>query len=59
MLILVLGYDFIMMVMSRVTTKRYTNILHKPGTIIAILIAILLYWVLRNINHFPFTLLSP
>jgi len=56
---LVLSYQAFMFIMNNVLDKEITNLLHKSKVTFGILIAVLLFWILRNINLFPFTELAP
>lgn len=59
LLALVLGYKFLIFILNTYTNKTYNNLLHRSITTKIILVIILLFWVLRNINVFPFTELAP
>jgi hypothetical protein len=56
---LVLSYQAFMFMMNNLLNKGITNLLHKSKVTTGILTLILLFWVLRNINLFPFTELAP
>ncbi|MGM5470375.1 DUF2752 domain-containing protein [Flavobacteriaceae bacterium LMO-SS05] len=59
LLAIVLLYQSIIYVMNQLFDKTYYNILHHPLTIKLILVFIILFWVLRNIRVYPFTVLAP
>ncbi|WP_226294396.1 DUF2752 domain-containing protein [Aquimarina algicola] len=39
--------------------KTYYNYLYHPKTPIILAVIIILFWILRNINIYPFTILAP
>lgn len=55
----VLLYEIYIFIMNSVLKKRLTNLLHKSKVTFSILIIVLSFWILRNINIFPFTELAP
>ena len=59
LLFAVLVYDFSIFILNRYTKKTVKNLLHKPVTTYAILALIISFWVLRNIDLYPFTILAP
>ena len=59
LLALVLLYQTFMFIMNKVLNKGVVNLLHKSKVTTGILILIILFWILRNINLFPFTELAP
>ncbi|TJY34062.1 DUF2752 domain-containing protein [Pontimicrobium aquaticum] len=56
---LVLLYQAFMFIINNVLNKGITNLLHQSKVTMSILVIIILFWVLRNINLFPFTELAP
>lgn len=56
---LVLGYQGVILILKLFGKKLTKNILHRSITTYAILIFVILFWILRNINIFPFTELAP
>ena len=56
---LVLGYQAIVFVLNKLVRPIQKNILHRPMTTYAILIFVILFWILRNIDLYPFTQLAP
>jgi len=56
--IIIIIYHFIVEGILYFKGKDY-NLLYKPKTPIIILIIVILYWILRNIPSYPFTLLAP
>jgi uncharacterized protein DUF2752 len=59
LLFVVLWYQIIIYVLEISGRKIKKNVLHKPLTTYAILIIIILFWILRNIDMYPFTFLAP
>jgi len=59
LLALVLLYQAFIFIMNNILNKGVTNLLHKSKVTLGILIVIILFWILRNINLFPFTELAP
>ena len=55
----VLIYDGTIFLLNHFTKKPINNLLHQSIITKLILIIILSFWVLRNINFFPFTILAP
>jgi len=39
--------------------KNFKSIFNKNKNVMLVLILVILFWVLRNIPHYPFTLLAP
>lgn len=62
-LLLILAIVLVYYLFFSITTfyfnKNYQNLLYKPIVTKIILVIIILFWVLRNINYYPFTLLAP
>jgi len=56
---LVLSYQAFIFIMNNVLQKGIVNLLHKSKVTFGILIFVILFWILRNINLFPFTELAP
>ena len=59
LVIAVLAYKTVLFLLNKIYNKTYFDIFHKPIVTKIILILVLLFWALRNINHFPFTELAP
>lgn len=55
----VLSYKTGLFVLNKIYNKAHTDIFHKPMSTKIILVLVLLFWALRNINVFPFTELAP
>ena len=55
----VLFYYFFVQLYNRFRTKKLPNYLNHPKTPMIVLFIILVFWILRNIPIYPFTLLSP
>ena len=55
----VLIYDGTIFLLNHFTKKPLKNLLHQSRITKLILIIILSFWVLRNINFYPFTILAP
>jgi hypothetical protein len=58
-LVSVLTYDGILFLFNHFTKKPLNNLLHQSRITKLILIIILSFWVLRNIDFYPFTILAP
>ena len=56
---LVLSYQVFMFIMNNLLQKGIVNLLHKSKVTLGILVIVILFWILRNINLFPFTELAP
>ena len=59
LLFLVLLYQAFIFIMNNVLNRGTANLLHKSKVTLSILIVIILFWILRNVNLFPFTELAP
>jgi len=59
LLALVLLYQAFTYIMNDLLNKNIPNLLHRSKVTFGILITIMLFWILRNINLFPFTELAP
>ena len=59
LLIAVLFYKTILFVLKKMTNKEYKSLLQNSYVIKTILVLIIVYWILRNIDQYPFTLLAP
>jgi hypothetical protein len=59
LLALVLFYQAFIFIMNNLLNKGVSNLLHKSKVTLGILIVVILFWILRNINVFPFTELAP
>ncbi|WP_044397385.1 DUF2752 domain-containing protein [Lacinutrix sp. Hel_I_90] len=59
LVIIVLGYQAFISIANTQFNKHYNNLLHKSKTTKAILVAIILFWILRNIDSYPFSILAP
>lgn len=59
LLIAVLIYDVLIHFLNTFLNRNFSNLLHKPITTIVILFLVVAFWILRNINQYPFTLLAP
>jgi len=59
LLFLVLLYQAFIFLVNNVLNRGVTNLLHKSKVTLSILIVIILFWILRNVNLFPFTELAP
>jgi len=55
----VLIYDGTIFLLNHFTKNPLNNLLHQSRITKGILIIILSFWVLRNINFYPFTILAP
>ncbi|WP_255449903.1 DUF2752 domain-containing protein [Seonamhaeicola sediminis] len=59
LLVLIIIYDLFIKFLNVLLKRKFSNLLHKPAITISLLVVILLYWVLRNINQYPFNILAP
>jgi hypothetical protein len=59
LLAIVILYQGFIYVMNDVLGKNITNLLHKSKVTFSILILVILFWVFRNIDAFPFSELAP
>jgi hypothetical protein len=59
LLLLVLGYKFVLFGLKHILNKEFKNLFHNAIVTKCILVFILLFWILRNIAHYPFTFLAP
>jgi len=59
LLAIVLLYQGFVYVMNDLLSKNIPNLLHKSKVTFSILIIVILFWVLRNIDLFPFSELAP
>ena len=59
LLAMVLLYQGFVYVMNDLLSKNIPNLLHKSKVTFSILIIVVLFWVLRNIDLFPFSELAP
>lgn len=57
--IFVFGYHFIITSFNLIFKKNQYNYIYHPKTPIIMLIVIIVYWILRNIPHYPFNILAP
>ncbi len=59
LLIFVLSCDAIILLMNSILKRKLKNILHKPIITYLILALVILFWFLRNIDLYPFSILAP
>lgn len=57
--ILVLGYHGVITLLNLYFKKHIYNYIYHPKTSIIIFVIIIIYWILRNIPYYPFTILAP
>lgn len=57
--LLVIIYHFLIEVISLISKTKIRNLLYHPKTPILLLVIIIIYWILRNIPYYPFTILAP
>ena len=55
----ILVYDGIIKMINHYFDKSLKNWLHSSRITFSILIMVLLFWILRNIDYYPFTILAP
>ncbi len=59
LLVLVLTYDAMVIAINKMLKRHYKNILYKATTTYAVLIIVILFWIFRNIDLYPFSILAP
>lgn len=59
LLVVVLLYQGFIYIMNEFFNKNNPNLLHKSKITNSILIIVIIFWILRNIDVFPFTELAP
>ncbi|QKX07209.1 DUF2752 domain-containing protein [Aquimarina sp. TRL1] len=57
--ITVILYNFGIQFVNKYFQKKYYNYIHHPKTPLIIGIIVILFWILRNIDVYPFTFLAP
>ncbi|MCF6348701.1 MAG: DUF2752 domain-containing protein [Flavobacteriaceae bacterium] len=57
--LLSVAYHYGILFVNRYFNKNYKSIFNNTKSLLIILIIIILFWILRNIPHYPFTLLAP
>ncbi len=57
--LIILGYHLLITSLNLLLKKKIYNYVYHPKTPIIILIVLILFWILRNIPFYPFTLLAP
>jgi len=57
--LLILGYHFIVTGCNGIFKKQLYNYVYHPKTPLVILGVIVVFWILRNIPYYPFSLLAP
>ncbi len=57
--LLMVVYGISIPVINRKFEKNYPNLMKHPKTPLVILILIILFWIIRNIPFYPFTILAP
>ncbi len=56
---IILGYHFSIIIINKVFKKHIYNYIYHPKTPIIILVIVIIFWILRNIPVYPFSLLAP
>lgn len=59
LLLVVMLYEAFVYIMNNLLNKGIANYLHKSKVTLGVLMIVILFWVLRNINIYPFTELAP
>jgi hypothetical protein len=59
LVVFVVGYQGIFYVLTHFLKKEFNNIFHNSIVTKSILAIVLLFWFLRNIDSYPFTILAP
>lgn len=57
--LLIWGYHITVIGLNNFFKKNIYNYIYHPKTPIIILIIVIIYWILRNIPYYPFTILAP
>ena len=57
--VLLIAYHLIVTSLNLFFKKHIYNYIYHPKTPIIILIIVIVFWILRNIPYYPFTLLAP
>lgn len=52
-------YHYTIALLNHFYNKKYTSILSNKKTLLFLLGIVILFWILRNIPTYPFTLLAP
>jgi len=52
-------YHYSLPFINKYFNKNFKSIFNKNKNVLLVLILVILFWVLRNITHYPFTLLAP
>ena len=55
----VIGYAFLVTLLSTTWGKRLPTVFVHPALIWGLLVAVVAFWVLRNVPVYPFTVLAP
>ncbi|WP_394344565.1 DUF2752 domain-containing protein [Confluentibacter citreus] len=56
---MVLIYDWSVILFNKYSNQKIKNILHYSKVTYSIFIIILLFWILRNLSFYPFSILAP
>ena len=59
LLALILVYQMIYYVLNTILKKKIRNWLYAPQLTNTILVTVILFWILRNVSLYPFSLLAP
>lgn len=59
LVILVLGYKTALYILKKLFKKEYNSLLNNSIVTKSVLILVILFWILRNIDIYPFTFLAP
>ncbi|UMB54968.1 DUF2752 domain-containing protein [Lutibacter sp. A64] len=57
--LLLIVYHLIVTGINYYFKKNYFNYIYHPKTVIVLIIITIIFWILRNIPFYPFTLLAP
>ncbi len=58
-LVLISLYELTITIINRFYDKRLQSILNQKKALLLMLLFVVIYWILRNIPIYPFTLLAP
>ncbi|WP_405336212.1 DUF2752 domain-containing protein [Psychroserpens sp.] len=56
---IVLSYKALIFILNKIYNKAFFDVFHKPFATKIILVLVLLFWILRNIEMHPFSELAP
>lgn len=57
--LILIGYHSVIVSLNRFFKRNIYNYIYHPKLPITILIFVIIFWIIRNIPHYPFNLLAP